>query len=77
MYYLFEEEMVGQMIENHGIPNIDRIGLAEQLNSISDPFRGIGIQIQEGQPHQGSNAQWIQVQSTLKGQSKQQNYTEI
>ncbi len=39
MVVLFEEEMVGQMVENHGIGRVDGVGSAQLLHPVLDRIR--------------------------------------
>lgn len=66
---LFEEEMVGQVIQHHRIRRIDGVRLRQHLHAHPICLRLMQIQFGNGQTDQCANAMRIQLECTLKSQS--------
>ena len=70
MIVLLEEEMIGQMIEHHGIGRVYRVGPAQLLHPVPDGLRPLVVQLEHGNAHHGAHAVRVQLQRTLKGQAR-------
>ncbi len=48
MLYLFVEEVVSQMVEDHGIGGVYGVCLRQKLHAILDGVLGLTVQFQDG-----------------------------
>ena len=70
MVVLLEEEMVGKMVEHHGIGRVNGVGPAQLLNPVPDGVGGLAVQLEHGNAHHGAHAVRIQLERALKGQAR-------
>ena len=66
--YLLEEEVVGQVVEDHGVGGVNGVGFGEQLHPLLDGLMLLGVELQDGQPHQRPHTLGAQLQGTLESQ---------
>lgn len=66
---LFEEEVIGQVVEHHGVARVDRVGSWQQLHSILDGVGFLVVELQNGQANQSANTLWIELQGSTKSQT--------
>lgn len=56
LQHLFEEEVIGQVVEHHGVAGVDGVGSGQELHSIFDGISFLVVELQNGQANQSSNA---------------------
>jgi hypothetical protein len=72
---LFVEEMVGQMVEHHGILGLEVVGDAQRLDSTPNALRRARIQVEDGNRNYGRHIGLVHLQGTLEGQSSNKEHT--
>lgn len=68
-HYLFEEEVVAQVIQHHGVGRVDIVRLGQHLHSSANVLWLLLIELQHGQAHQGTHTHAVQLQRSFEGQS--------
>lgn len=67
--HLFEEEVIGQVVEHHGVAGVDRVGSRQQLHSIFDGVGLLVVELQNGEANQSSNTLWVELQGSTESQT--------
>lgn len=75
--YLFEEEVVGQVVEHHGVAGVDGVGPRQQLHAVLDGVGLLVVELQHRQPHQGSHAFRIELEGSTESQTSLFQFVEL
>lgn len=62
-----EEEMIGQMIEHHGIGRVDGVRLGQHLDAHAIRFGFVEIELGDGQTDEGADAVRVEFEGSLEG----------
>lgn len=58
---LLEEEVVGQVVEHHGVGVVDGVGLGELLDALLDGLLALRVQVEDGEAHQRAHAPAVEL----------------
>lgn len=67
--HLFEEEVIGQVVEHHGVARVDGVGSRQQLHSVFDGVGLLVVELQNGQANQSSDTLWVELQGSTESQT--------
>lgn len=75
--YLFEEEMIGEVIEHHRIAGVNGVGSGKQLHAVLDGVGLFIVELQHSQTHQCSHTFGVELQSSAKRQASFLQFVEL
>lgn len=75
--YLFEEEVVGEVIEHHGVAGVDGVRPRQELDSVLDGICLLVVELQNRQPHKSSHTLRIKLKSSAKSQTSLLQFVEL
>lgn len=75
--YLLEEEMVGEVIEHHGVAGVNGVGSRKQLHPVLDGVGLFVVELQHSQTHQSSHTFGVELQGSAECQSSFLQFVEL
>lgn len=75
--YLFEEEVVGKVVEHHGVAGVDGVGARQELHSVLDGVGLFVVELQNRQTDKRSHTLRIKLQGTAESQASLLQFVEF
>ena len=64
--YLFVKEVVGEVVEDHGVRRVDGVGFRQKLHSALNRVLRLLVELEDGESDQRTHALRVELKGTLK-----------